>query len=214
MMEEVLMSVENASCGAEVKMVERPSGTAHLDSRAHPALRIRSAAALPQLSLHTPIGDITVSEEDGAIVAVDWGWGSEQSETPLLRRARDQLHAYFDGELTAFDLPLAPAGTRVPAARLAGAARDPLRRDAQLPRHRARRRRQSALGRPGQRQQSDSAHHPVPPRRRHARISAAIPAARARHQALAAGARSARAAAAAANPIRGRLIRPAPRRTA
>jgi methylated-DNA-[protein]-cysteine S-methyltransferase len=29
----------------------------------------------------------------------------------LLRRACDQLHAYFDGELTVFDLPLAPAGT-------------------------------------------------------------------------------------------------------
>jgi methylated-DNA-[protein]-cysteine S-methyltransferase len=29
----------------------------------------------------------------------------------LLRRARDQLEAYFDDELTVFDLPLAPAGT-------------------------------------------------------------------------------------------------------
>jgi methylated-DNA-[protein]-cysteine S-methyltransferase len=66
---------------------------------------------VPQLSLHTPIGDLSVSEQDGAIVAVDWGWGSLQSETSLLRRAREQLHAYFDGELTAFALPLAPAGT-------------------------------------------------------------------------------------------------------
>ena len=66
---------------------------------------------LPQLSLHTPVGDITVSEDDGAIVAIDWGWGRDQTETPLLIRARDQLHAYFDGELTEFDLPLAPAGT-------------------------------------------------------------------------------------------------------
>ena len=67
---------------------------------------------MPQLALHTPIGDLTVSEEDGAIVALDWGWGSgAQNETPLLRRACEQLHAYFDGELTAFDLPLAPAGT-------------------------------------------------------------------------------------------------------
>jgi methylated-DNA-[protein]-cysteine S-methyltransferase len=66
---------------------------------------------VPQVSLHTQIGDISVSEEDEAIVAVDWGWGSHQSETPLLRRAREQLHAYFDGELTVFDLPLAPAGT-------------------------------------------------------------------------------------------------------
>src|SRR5947199_110737 len=27
---------------------------------------------LPQLSLHTPLGDLTISEEGGAIVAVDW----------------------------------------------------------------------------------------------------------------------------------------------
>lgn len=66
---------------------------------------------MPQLSLHTPIGDVTVSEEDGAVVAVDWGWGRDQTETPLLCRARDQLHAYFDGALTYFDLPLAPTGT-------------------------------------------------------------------------------------------------------
>jgi methylated-DNA-[protein]-cysteine S-methyltransferase len=66
---------------------------------------------LPQLSLHTPVGDLTVSEEDGAIVALDWGWGRDQTETALLARARAQLHAYFDGELTAFDLPVAPAGT-------------------------------------------------------------------------------------------------------
>jgi len=63
------------------------------------------------MSLHTPIGDLTVSEEDGAIVAIDWGWGRDQTDTPLLCRAREQLHAYFDGELTEFDLPLAPAGT-------------------------------------------------------------------------------------------------------
>ena len=66
---------------------------------------------MPQLSLHSPIGEISVSEEDGALVAVDWGWGSLQSETLLLRRACEQLHAYFDGELTTFDLPLAPRGT-------------------------------------------------------------------------------------------------------
>jgi methylated-DNA-[protein]-cysteine S-methyltransferase len=66
---------------------------------------------LPQLSLHTPVGDITVSEEDGRIVALDWGWGRDQTETPVLLEARRQLHAYFDGELRQFDLPLAPAGT-------------------------------------------------------------------------------------------------------
>lgn len=66
---------------------------------------------MPQLSLHTPVGDITVSEDDGAIVSLDWGWGRDQTETPLLVRARTQLHEYFDGERRDFDLPLAPVGT-------------------------------------------------------------------------------------------------------
>jgi methylated-DNA-[protein]-cysteine S-methyltransferase len=66
---------------------------------------------VPQLSLHTPVGDLAVAEEDGAIVALDWGWGRDQDETTLLKQAREQLQAYFDGDLHSFDLPLAPAGT-------------------------------------------------------------------------------------------------------
>ena len=66
---------------------------------------------MPQLSLHTPVGDLTLSEEDGSLVAVDWGWGRDQAITPLLAAARHQMHAYFDGTLAHFDLPLAPHGT-------------------------------------------------------------------------------------------------------
>ncbi len=66
---------------------------------------------MPQLSLHTPLGELTVSEDDGAIVALDWGRGRDQDATPLLLRARDQLQDYFDGTRMAFDLPLAPHGT-------------------------------------------------------------------------------------------------------
>ena len=66
---------------------------------------------MPHLSLHAPIGDITVFEDDGAIVALEWGWVGDQQPTKLLQRARDQLHDYFDGALKTFDLPLAPAGT-------------------------------------------------------------------------------------------------------
>ena len=66
---------------------------------------------MPQLSLLTNLGDLTISEDDGAIVALDWGRGRDQEETPLLRRARDQLQAYFDGKRLSFDLPLAPHGT-------------------------------------------------------------------------------------------------------
>jgi methylated-DNA-[protein]-cysteine S-methyltransferase len=64
-----------------------------------------------QLSLHCPVGDLTLSEDGGAIVAVDWGWVEEQSETPLLVEARRQLHDYFDGKLRSFNLILAPVGT-------------------------------------------------------------------------------------------------------
>lgn len=66
---------------------------------------------MPQLSLLTPLGDLTLSEDDGAIVALDWGRGRDQEPTPLLLRARDQLQDYFDGSRTVFDLPLAPHGT-------------------------------------------------------------------------------------------------------
>lgn len=67
---------------------------------------------MPQLALTTPLGEITLSEEDGAIVALDWGRGRDRTATPLLVRAADRLQAYFDGEDVAFDdLPLAPPGT-------------------------------------------------------------------------------------------------------
>ncbi len=63
------------------------------------------------LSLHSPVGDLTLFEEGGAIVALDWGWGALQEPTDLLKQAAKQIQAYFDGDLTSFDLPLAPEGT-------------------------------------------------------------------------------------------------------
>jgi len=66
---------------------------------------------MPQLSFHSPVGELTVSEEDGAIVSLDWGWAKDNQSTPLLRKAKKQLDSYFDGKLLDFDLPLNPAGT-------------------------------------------------------------------------------------------------------
>ena len=66
---------------------------------------------MPQLSIHAPIGALTISEDDGAIVAVDWGWARDQDPTALLTLARDQMHEYLDGERQAFELPLRAAGT-------------------------------------------------------------------------------------------------------
>jgi len=66
---------------------------------------------MPQTFIHTPLGVLTLSEEDGAIVALDWGQGRDREETPLLRRAADQLQDYMDGLRTGFDLPLNPMGS-------------------------------------------------------------------------------------------------------
>lgn len=66
---------------------------------------------MTQLSFHSPIGALTLTEEDDAIVSLDWGWACESASTPLLDAARDQLEAYFDARLKRFDLPLRPAGS-------------------------------------------------------------------------------------------------------
>ena len=66
---------------------------------------------MPQLSMHSPVGDLTISEEDGQIVALDWGWGRDQMSTPLLARTKAALEAYFDGAALPDDLPLAPRGS-------------------------------------------------------------------------------------------------------
>lgn len=67
---------------------------------------------MPQLSCHSPLGALTISEDEGHIVALDWGWGRDQEETPLLTRVRDLLEKYFDGEKVDFsDLPFSPYGT-------------------------------------------------------------------------------------------------------
>jgi methylated-DNA-[protein]-cysteine S-methyltransferase len=66
---------------------------------------------MPQLSFHTPLGALTLSQDEDAIVALDWGWGRDQTATDLLVRARDQMQAYFDGARQHFELPLAPLGS-------------------------------------------------------------------------------------------------------
>lgn len=65
------------------------------------------------LAYNSPVGPLTLFEDDGRIIAVEWGWPPETDEppAPVLERARDQLDAYFEGKLREFDLPLAPMGT-------------------------------------------------------------------------------------------------------
>lgn len=66
---------------------------------------------MADISLHSPLGPITVTEEEGVIVSLDWGWATDPQENGLLCLARNQLSEYFDGRRTNFALPLAPRGT-------------------------------------------------------------------------------------------------------
>ena len=71
----------------------------------------RQRHPVPILSLHSPVGDLSIAEHDGAIVSVEWGWARDQDSSQPLLRAKEQLEAYFDGALTTFDLSLAPEGS-------------------------------------------------------------------------------------------------------
>lgn len=64
------------------------------------------------LSMHSPVGDLTLFAEDDSIVALEWGWGSLQFPSPLLQRVKAALDDYFDGKAPLpTDLPLNPGGT-------------------------------------------------------------------------------------------------------
>lgn len=66
---------------------------------------------MSHVSFSTPVGFLTLFQEDDALVALEWGEVSDGVATPILRTAKAQLEAYFDGASGVFDLPLHPAGT-------------------------------------------------------------------------------------------------------
>jgi methylated-DNA-[protein]-cysteine S-methyltransferase len=66
---------------------------------------------MPYMHMNTLVGPLTVFEDHGAIVAIEWGRAPEPASSPLLAEAKAQLDAYFDRRLRAFDLPLEAAGT-------------------------------------------------------------------------------------------------------
>jgi methylated-DNA-[protein]-cysteine S-methyltransferase len=68
----------------------------------------------------SPVGDLRIVEQDGAITAIEFSpfptgdgrpRGERDDHHPVLAAAVAQLAAYFAGELREFDLPLAPIGT-------------------------------------------------------------------------------------------------------
>lgn len=63
----------------------------------------------------TPIGKISIAEEDGAIVQMHLNGeirgDFEQEETPIIKEAISQLREYLTGKRRSFDLTLRPKGT-------------------------------------------------------------------------------------------------------
>ena len=70
---------------------------------------------MASLVMDSPSGPIKLSEEDGAITALDWttacARAGETPPTPLLAEAKRQLEDYFAGRREHFDLALAPRGS-------------------------------------------------------------------------------------------------------
>jgi methylated-DNA-[protein]-cysteine S-methyltransferase len=69
---------------------------------------------MQQTILPTPFGPIRLRADAAGLRELAFAEDAEPSGTPpsgLLAEAGDQLEAYFAGERTAFELPLAPVGT-------------------------------------------------------------------------------------------------------
>ena len=62
-------------------------------------------------SIVTPTGTVTLSEEGGALVALEWGGGFEGS-SDLLCEAERQIEAYFAGERRVFELAVRVRGSQ------------------------------------------------------------------------------------------------------
>ncbi len=63
------------------------------------------------LAVQSPVGTLSVFENQEQIIAVTWDDRNVDVQSPLLREARDQLEAYFSGRLRFFDLPLNLTGS-------------------------------------------------------------------------------------------------------
>ena len=66
---------------------------------------------MAHLSVNSPLGPLTLFEDAGALVVLEWGRAPSSAASPLLHQAKAQLDEYFAGRRTVFDLPLQPHGT-------------------------------------------------------------------------------------------------------
>jgi methylated-DNA-[protein]-cysteine S-methyltransferase len=63
-----------------------------------------------RLTVQTPTGPVTLTEEESAITRVTWG-GRGTDHTPLLDRAAAQMTAYFEDPAKPFELPFRVQGS-------------------------------------------------------------------------------------------------------
>lgn len=61
--------------------------------------------------IDTPTGPLSVTEDKGAIMRVQWHGPAGQDDSPLLQKTRLQIGEYFNGTRTEFDLPLRVDGS-------------------------------------------------------------------------------------------------------
>lgn len=67
---------------------------------------------MPHLTVDTPTGPFTLTEEDGAITGATWKTSPPAcDDTPLLRRAADEVARYYEDPEAGFDLPLRVQGS-------------------------------------------------------------------------------------------------------
>jgi methylated-DNA-[protein]-cysteine S-methyltransferase len=72
---------------------------------------------MTETTFTSPLGPILLRARDGALTELRFANGGDAASSeadaadPVLAEARAQLEAYFAGERSGFDLPLAPAGT-------------------------------------------------------------------------------------------------------
>ncbi|PIB25840.1 cysteine methyltransferase [Amylibacter kogurei] len=59
----------------------------------------------------TPVGFVSVVEQDGAITQLNWGGENSGVRTTLIKSALFQLEQFFNNERDDFDLPLNPEGS-------------------------------------------------------------------------------------------------------
>ncbi|MEP1765376.1 MAG: methylated-DNA--[protein]-cysteine S-methyltransferase [Sulfitobacter sp.] len=59
----------------------------------------------------TQFGDLTLFEEDGWVIKLDWGRAPREDVSDVLQQAHDQLRAYDARQLEVFDLPLRVVGS-------------------------------------------------------------------------------------------------------